>query len=334
MTLASCSGDSAEIAEQMTQVAIAVQDAYFSGELATVNNMTGFTEDMFGDWASAVSRLFETLSYPFPQLEGLYLFSGILSDGASTAFATANGPGASQWVDVDAWDILDDELRDSEASADEQVTDALALAADGVSMSEETVLSDWGRLSTVATKSQGDWAISSDDLSEMANLYVISTRLQIWEAYASSLWSAARIGIDNDSSFAIGKNAASLYCQTGGDSRSFYTGAYQGGLPAGLGGGPQYWPVTTLAPSGTSVTKNPLPDYDAYLAYETSSPLDTAPAEAFQDIFANPGGTSATATSAGAYGPWFWDDVFDLTKEITACGTSPTIGDGGFYGVD
>ncbi len=315
----------------MTQVATEIQKTYFSQQnTITVSDYGGWAKGMFDGFTSAAATI-AGLADGVSTLSALTQAAGLISDIGGFSQTLVNGPQTSSFTDIDAWLLLDQQLQNVGASVDQAVLNTVALQQQGFDMAQSAVLSDWGRLDTVAANSQGPWSISPDDLTEATNALLISTRQQIWQGYAHQLWTAG---------YSSGGYSATQFTNhtcTASDgsiyAHPFLEGGTQSGLPTGLGNGIQYWPLQTISTTTSAGARN-YPKWRPYIMWERGSAGVLPPVQAVSAIFQDPTSPGASATSAGAYGPWFWPAVFDLTRQLDGCtsGLHPQTTAGNFYG--
>jgi hypothetical protein len=243
-----------------------------------------------------------------------------------------NGPQTSTTTNPEAWLMLDDQLKNTSVAVDDAVGNSVSLQLQGYTMAELAVLSDWGRLSTVAANSQGPWGISEQDFNNASNAFIISTRQQIWQGYANKLWIAVSTpSVDSAGQYACTWSDGILDFVT-----YFFYNFVQAGLPIGLGNGIQYWPVQSVSTVSSSGARG-RPSWIPYVLFQQGSSL-LPPVDAVSAIFEQPQSLDSGQTAAGAYGPWFWQAAYDLTKKVsTSCkvsGNTVTVQTtaGSFYG--
>lgn len=316
------SSDQASLTEAMTQVATTVQQKYFyQVSSIDVSDYGAWANGLVGTWAYAGATIVEISTGGVASEEAFFLAAGMLSDIGGSSQTLVNGDRTSTF-DTEAWLLLEQQLQDTTAFIDEAVINSVSLQQLGFPMAQDVALSDWDRLTTVAGNAQDSWSISNDTLGEAANLFVISTRQQVWKGYANQLWTVG---------YLPGHwSATQLSCN---DNASFpFLGDAKGGLPTGLGQGMHYWPVQTISTLNSSGGRDH-PEWLPYIMWEQGS-SNAPPVDALNAIFQQPTSTGASSTSAGAVGPWFWIDTFDLTREITGCAKSlmPETAPGNFYG--
>jgi hypothetical protein len=327
---AEISSSSAAMTNQMAQVAQTVEDAYFEQQqTVTVTDYGAWAQGMFSDFTTIGTTVAILFASGDLTVEQLFRTAGLFGDIGSGFQSVVNGPQSSAFTDIEAWLLTDQQLRDTTVAVDTAVIDAVSLQQVGLGISRDAVVADWGRMETVTTNSQHDWSIGSDQLAMATNAFVMATRAQIWKGYANQLWSAGYY-IPGSGGGAL--NAQAYPCQVSPtDDRSPFLGASRSGLPLGLGQGIQYWPVENVTRlSGGERTELA---WRPYIMWEQGTQTP-APYQAVDAIFAQPSAIGASAASAGAFGPWFWDAVFDLTRKLgTTCtgGTIQTV-DGSFYG--
>ncbi|TIC81296.1 hypothetical protein E8D34_18050 [Nocardioides sp. GY 10113] len=324
------SSSSAAMTTQMTQVAQTVQDAYFKQQqTVTVTDYGAWAQGMFSNFTTVGATVASLFAADEIGVEQLFSTAGLFADIGSGFQSVVNGPDSSAFTDIDAWLLTDQQLRDATAAVDVAVTDAVSLQQVGLGISRDAVVADWGRMDTVTTNSQGAWAIGSDDLAKATNVFVMATRGQIWKGYAHQLWTA---GAYRPGSAGGANNAQAYLCQTSSSGQtSPFIEASRSGLPLGLGQGVQYWPLQNLTRliEGVRLT----PEWNPYIMWEQGTQT-VAPYQAVEAIFEQPATLGASADAGGAFGPWFWDDVFDLSRRLsTTCtgGELQTV-DGDFYG--
>lgn len=321
----------ASLTEAMQQVANTVQGTYFKQQpTVTVTNYTGWAQELFGDFKSAVATVAGLYAAEELAIDQLFQTAGLLGDVGGFFSTLNNGPNTSSFTDIESWLLLDQELQDTTATVDESVTQSVNLQQHGFPMTQDAVLSDYGRLDAVAANSQTSWSVDSNDLTTAANAFVISTRQQIWQAYAHQLWTTGY------APFGFMRSVSQFSCTLGSNpyqvSYPFISNA-QPGFPSGLGNGLQYWALQTVGTIPTTGARN-YPTWQSYIMWEKGT-SSVPPLDAVTAIFQQPSSLNATASSAGAYGPWFWPAVFDLTKVLsTDCTSSgvPVVSNGSFYG--
>jgi hypothetical protein len=325
-------GQQADLTQQMAAVANAVQQDYFAQQQSvTVTNYSGWADELFTGFLTAATTVAEVYSADTFGLAEFFETAGLLADSGSTFQALVNGPQTSTSTDVEAWQLLDEQLQNTSESVDQAVVNSVLLQNYGNSVAQYAILSDWGRLDTVASRSQGSWAITTQGLQDATDVFITSTRQQIWQGYASQLWTAASTpGVLSATQYGCTTSLGDIDIVT-----YFFLPFVRSGLPTGLGNGFQYWPVQTV--STTTVTgARKYPAWIPYVMFEPDG--GPPPVDAVDAIFQQPGSLKSTESSAGAYGPWFWPSAFDLTKKVsTTCKNSnntisvqTTAGD--FYG--
>ncbi|HZE05537.1 MAG TPA: hypothetical protein VE127_09960, partial [Solirubrobacteraceae bacterium] len=323
-TLTSVISDSqASLTLSMVQVASDVRDAYFNSQQLTVTDYDGEAKGMFEGFVTAGATVASLFGGEFG-VEQLFETAELFSDLGNYSQMLVNGPETSVFSGIESWLMLDQQLQNTSVSVDEAVTNSVSLQKAGLGMAQAAVLSDWGRLDTVAANSAGPWSVSENDLTDAGNAFVISTRQQIWQGYAHQLWKAR----------AAGQWTASQFFCNGPDQATSgvpFLGAVQTGFPTGLGNGIQYWPLQTIAT--VTATKLSYPTWRSYIMWEPGT-TQTPPVNAVSAIFQQPTSTGAGYSSAGAYGPWFWPAAFDLTKKFAGCDPSLVPGSepSNFYG--
>ena len=307
------SSSQASLTNAMTQVANTVQQAYFSQQQTiSVTDYGAWAQGMFSDFVTAGATIASLYGAPELGVEQLFLTAGLFGDAGDGFGLVANGPQTSEFNDIEAWLVTDEQLQNDTASVDQAVIDSVGLQEQGFAINQEAVLSDPGRLATVARNAQSTWSISADDLAQAQNAFVIAARQQIWQGYANKLWTTAYITNDDGPA-----TATRYYCGDPGPPYSYpFIAATKSGLPTGLGHGVQYWPIVKVAPA-TASGEPDAPAWYAYMLYESGT-MTSAPEDAVGAIFQQPAGPNSglnsSASSAGAYGPWFWDETFDLTR--------------------
>jgi hypothetical protein len=315
----------ASVTQAMTNIASDVQYWYFKDQpTVTVTDYSGWTSAIFSGAITSASTLATIFSADtFGTTELFYAF-GLFAQGGNPFQTLITGPQTSSFTDIEAWLLTSQDLQNTTASVDEAVINSVSLQQQGFGMSQAIVASDWGRLDTVAANSQGPWSISSDELNLAANAFVISTRRQIWQGYAHQLWTAGYVD-DLEGSTGI--------WQCPGTTSFPFVQQAKGGLPTGLGQGSLYWPVQTISTLGTNGGRM-YAQWIPYVIWVQGSDGVQPPVDALNAIYQQPTSTGAGTASAGAFGPWFWPSVFDMTRELSTCTSSgvPQTVAGNFYG--
>ncbi|MEQ6901908.1 hypothetical protein [Nocardioides sp. YIM 152588] len=318
--------DQAAVWQQMNNVANTVQQDYFAQQQSiTVTNYSGWTWQMFGGYAAAAAA---ALTF-FTATDGagaVIAFAGLVSDAGNAFQTTVNGPQTSTFTDIESWLVLDEEVQNASAQVDNAVENSIRLAQAGMDTSLATMLSDWGRMGTVATNSASSslWEPSDSAVEYLSNAFILSTRQQIWQGYAHQLWTAG---------YTPGQTANAFLCTPGGAHLFPFITDVDSGLPLGVGNGVQYWPVQSISTAAADGQRN-YPTWKPYAMWQKASSSGAAPPSAAVDtIFQQPSTTKSSESAAGAYGPWFWASVFDLTTEVVSCNSSrkPETKEGTFY---
>jgi len=322
-------GDQNNLTSQMTQVANTVQQDYFAQQQTiTVTNYAGWASQLFTNFATAGA----TVTALFADGAGIgevFQFAALLSDGGSMFQTLVNGPQTSS-IDIEAWLLLNEQLQNVTVDVDTAVENSVSLQQQGLEMAREAVLSDWNRTKTIAGNVAGWGAINTQYGTQILQTFIISTRQQLWQGYANRLWTAG---------YTPGVLSATQWgCEwTDGiiDATSYiFLPFAKSGLPTGLGHGYQYWPVQTISTTASDGGRN-YPSWIPYVMWEKGSQgVAPPPLDAVAAISEQPSSLQATASSAGAYGPWFWPAAFDLTRKLSDCNSNiyPQTTAGDFYG--
>lgn len=308
----------------MNQVAMSVWQTYFAQEKTmTVTDYSAWSQAMSDGFLTGATTIATVFDDPVLSVTNAFQIAGLFGSSSSFYQTLINGPNTSAITDLAAWVLLTEQLLNTTLRVDQQILQVTELQKTGFPMALAAVASDWGRLNTVAANSQNAWAMSADDLNDAANLFSIPTRQQTWQGFASQLWDVG--------SYPSSFSATNFLCtqsNTGKGARPFL-GAVQSGTPTGLGHGIQYWPVQTIS-TATSAGGRNYPTWIPYIMWEKGTNIP-APAATVEAIFAQP--TTEVPDGGGAYGPWFWPEVFELTKELAGCSTtSVSTKAGSFYG--
>lgn len=317
-----CQGDT--VASNLNAVSTKITDAYFAQTETTTTRPNRFAGDLFMHWANGIAKVLDLFAGDQEEvkavLQPFFLFTGLMGDGGESFLTSLAGHNQSTSLNAESWLILQNQLTNATASVDEQVEQALGLQALGVGFSEQIVLSDWGRMQTVAanstngdTSSPNGWQISAGQLNESApDTLTVQVRQNAWGAYTQQLWAASRVSSPSASS-----------CEVGDGPFFPFREAFPGEIP-GLGNDRQYWPLISIS------TANGIANHWTYVVFQQSwsnptsqggqgaqgtSTTALVPESTWTPIFASPTALSADQTAAGQYGPWFWRNYLGLTQQ-------------------
>ena len=325
-TKAVLTGAQVNIQGAMEQVATAISNGYFADANVSVTDYGGWANSLFEGFftaGSTIASLYAGATIP----EDLFAATGLVADLGSTFETLINGPHTSVFTDPAAWLQTEQQLRDTTAAVNDAVDNSVSLQIDGFDMTKDIVLSDWGRLDTTAANSQGVWSMDTDDELSASNAFVIATRQQIWQGYAHDLWIAASSPHTSALQWECSNTSIPIY-----NAFPFLEQATPGGLPTGLGQGIQYWPLQSVGTTTSSGGRN-YASWQSYIMWERGSQATVPPVATVAQIFAQPQSQGADKSAGGAYGPWFWPAVFDMTRALSGCPSgTPTTSTGSFYG--
>ncbi len=285
---------------------------------SALSGLAGITE-FFGEFTS-------------PELGTVGSILGLMAEGGEFVDTASEGPS----TEVESYFLLELELQQDEIEIDTQVENAVQLQMTGLTLSQQAVLSDWGKMSQAATKSnmaydEGGWEITTQDTTTMENALNYSVRQQAFRAWMQDLYAAVQVDIASQEYGTNATNAADwicVHCATSAeDSKLFKDATYEmtfdnNNTIDGFGNAQQYWPQTSVRYSGEDASAVYHYSYVMYQQAwhapgdpESGGNAELVPMDTIDALFGQPSADSCPSP-AGFVPPLFWPPTFDMTEEV------------------
>jgi len=289
----------------------------------------GWRSNLFTGTLSTLARVTEFFSDFSPEIGMVGSILGLMSDGGEFVDTASEGPS----TEVESYFLLELELQQDAIEIDTQVENAVQLQITGLTLSQQAVLSDWGKMSQAATKSnmaydEGGWEITTQGTTAMENALNYSIRQQAYRAWMQEeIDAAAQVDIYSQDLDDNATDASNWYCVKCSDtpqSKAIFHNATSTGDSeiAGFGDAQQYWPQTSILTSGETASA-----HYSYVMYKQAwhtpgTPTSGDDAElvpsAVIDYLFGQADSSQCPTNAGLIPPLYWSRTFDMT-EVVSC---------------